>query len=77
MDAEIYSATDIKVKIESPKIIFDEYLLGDRVLDKNLPALFFLNMGSWEFINKVYYQKVEKHTEFSYPSGLDDTFAIP
>ena len=56
--------TNINIKIKSPKIIFDEFLLGDRVLDSNLPALFYLNMGSWEFINKVYPQNVENLTDF-------------
>ena len=44
---------DIVVRITSPKIIFDEYLLGEKVMDSNLPALFLLNMGKWEFKNKV------------------------
>lgn len=64
MDDEITTGTDICVKIKSPKIIFDEFLLGDRVLDSDLPALFYLNMGSWEFLNKVYPQNVENLTDF-------------
>lgn len=63
-DDEITTGTDIDIKIKSPKIIFDEFLLGDRVLDPYLPALFLLNMGSWEFTNKVYQQNVEHLTEF-------------
>ena len=61
---EITTGTDIYIKIKSPKVIFDEFLLGDRVLDSDLPALFYLNMGSWEFSNKVYMQSVENLTDF-------------
>ena len=63
-DEEITVGTDINIKIKSPKIIFDEFLLGDRILDSDLPALFYLNMGSWEFLNKVYPQNIENLTDF-------------
>jgi hypothetical protein len=68
---------DIVVRITSPKIIFDEYLLGEKVMDSNLPALFLLNMGKWEFTNKVYLMNVEKHTDYVYPGGLSDQSPIP
>jgi len=68
---------DITVNITSPKIIFDEFLLGERVLDSDLPALFLLNMGKWSFTNKVYSINVEKHTDYIHPGGLTDQGPIP
>ena len=67
---EITTPTDIEVKITSPKIIFDEYLFGEKVLNQAEPAFFLLNMGTWQFSNKVYSTRVEKLTDNLIEGGL-------
>ena len=74
-DEEIYLPTDIMINIKSPKIIFDEFLLGERVLDKDLPALFLLDMGSWTFKNKLYSLNLENLTDFLI-MGVDEEVAM-
>jgi len=67
---EILSPQSIYVNIASPKIIFDEYLFGQPVMDSQLPALFLLDMGSWVFETKVYSKSVECHSDYVCEGGL-------
>ena len=72
-DEEIISPTDISLFINRPKIIFDEYLLGQSVIDDKMPAIFMLNMGSWVFNTAVYKKNIEKHTSFCHRYGMAET----
>lgn len=42
------------------------------MLDPKLPALFLLDMGSWDFETKVYQKDIEMHTEFLAIGGLKE-----
>ena len=54
-----YSSLDISVKIESPSIIIDEYLLGEPILNPKMPCYFLIDMGKWSFKNQIVEADVE------------------
>jgi hypothetical protein len=58
-----YSSLDLSVKIESPSIIIDEYLLGEPVLNPKMPCYFLIDMGKWSFKNHIYEADVEPLSE--------------
>lgn len=43
----------INIKAYSPKLIIDEYLLAEKVMNPEKPAYFLVDMGLWEAQNRV------------------------
>jgi hypothetical protein len=49
----------ITLDIESPKVIVDEYLLAEKVLNRNRPMFFLFDMGSWKASNSTVKQRAD------------------
>lgn len=54
------------IKMISPKIIIDEYLLAEQVQNIDKPCYFLLDMGDWEMQNSVDQSTVELEQSESY-----------
>lgn len=53
----------LNMKIASPKVILDEYLLSERVQDPQRPFYLLLDMGSWFLMNEITDQSVEQNLD--------------
>jgi len=40
---------NINIEMESPKLIIDEYLLAERVIEHKKPFFFMIDLGTWKF----------------------------
>lgn len=43
----------------SPKLILDEYLLAEKVVDTKKPCYFLIDMGNWRLVNSVTTSNIE------------------
>ena len=50
-DDQFTRLNTIRVDVESPKLVIDEYLVGEKVLNRKRPMFLLLDMGRWRFKN--------------------------
>jgi hypothetical protein len=51
--------------MKSPKLIIDEYLLAEKVINPKRPCYFLIDMGNWTMNNSVGSQMVEVEPDSS------------
>ena len=63
-DDEFTKLNTIRVDVESPKLIIDEYLVGEKVLNRKRPMFLLLDMGRWRFKNASSVKKMDEMQSF-------------
>lgn len=53
------AALSFRLNMKSPKLIIDEYLLAEKVVNPKKPCYFLIDMGNWTMNNSVGSQTVE------------------